>query len=111
MVNFDLPSRGQIVVQLRGQARVLVNQLAFTKADETAGGSGTIAAPMHGNLIEVFVSVGDTVEPGQDLAVMEAMKMEHRLRSQVSGEVVAIHATAGEQVASGAIVLEIAVAD
>lgn len=105
---FALPARGEAVVQLRGTAASMVNQLAFTQGDETAGGSGTVTAPMHGNLMEVFVSVGDRVEAGQDVAVMEAMKMEHRLTAQVNGEVIAVHAAPPEQVASGAVVLEIA---
>jgi geranyl-CoA carboxylase alpha subunit len=100
--------RGEVAVQVRGHAALLVNQLAFTKGDESAGGSGAVLAPMHGNLLDISVTVGDRVEAGQDVAVMEAMKMEHRLAAQVSGEVVAVHASPGEQIASGALVLEIA---
>ena len=105
---FSLPTRGEVLVQLRGVAVSMLNQLAFTRGDESAGGSGTVTAPMHGNLMEVFVSVGDVVEAGQDVAVMEAMKMEHRLTAQVSGDVVAVHVSPGEQLASGSLVLEIA---
>lgn len=104
---FALPGRGEVAVQIRGEAMVLVNQLAFTKGDESNTGSGTVTAPMHGNMMEVFVAVGDRVEIGQDLAVMEAMKMEHRLNAEVCGEVIAVHAAAGEQIAAGAVVLEI----
>ena len=107
-VRYAFPARGEVTVQLRGQATQLTNQLAFTRGDEAAAGSGTVVAPMHGNLMAVLVSQGDAVEAGQDVAVMEAMKMEHRLTAQVSGEVVAVHSSAGEQIASGAIVLEIA---
>lgn len=99
--------RGMVTVQLRGHASVLVNQLAFTKGDESEAGSGTLLAPMHGNMLEISVAVGERVEVGQTLAVMEAMKMEHRLIAQVTGEVAAIYAAVGEQVASGAIVLEV----
>jgi geranyl-CoA carboxylase alpha subunit len=106
-IHYALLGRGEVVVQWRGAAAVLTNQLAFTKGDESAGGSGTILAPMHGNLLAITVAVGDAVEVGQDVAVMEAMKMEHRLSAQVAGEVVAIHAAEGDQIATGAIVLEI----
>ena len=68
-------------------------------------------APMHGNLLAVTVAVGDRVEVGQDVAVMEAMKMEHRLSAQVAGEVSAVHVSEGDQVATGTIVLEIAAED
>ena len=106
-VHYALPARGEVTLQLRGRAVQLTNQLAFTRGDEAAVGSGMVVAPMHGNLMTVFVSQGDTVEAGQDVAVIEAMKMEHRLTAQVSGEVVAVHASAGEQIASGVTVLEI----
>jgi geranyl-CoA carboxylase alpha subunit len=94
-------------VQVGGRAALLVNRLAFTEGDRSASGSGFVLAPMHGNVLAIAVAVGDRVEPGQSLAVMEAMKMEHRLKAQVAGEVIAIHAAVGEQVAAGAIVLEI----
>ncbi len=105
---YSLPARGTVQVQLRGMVATMTNALAFTRGDEAAGGSGTIVAPMHGNLMSLLVSVGDRVEAGQDVAVMEAMKMEHRLCSPVAGEVVSVYASEGEQIASAAVVLEIA---
>ena len=107
-VNYCFLGRGEIGVQLGGKACVLTNELAFTKGDEGAEGSGTVTAPMHGNVLELMVAVGDAVEIGDDLAVMEAMKMEHRLTAAVAGEITAVHAVVGEQVAAGAVVLEIA---
>jgi geranyl-CoA carboxylase alpha subunit len=106
-IRYALPGRGEVAVQLRGSAAVLTNQLAFTKGDESIGGSGTILAPMHGNLLAIAVAVGDRVDAGQDVAVMEAMKMEHRLSAQVAGEVIAINAAVGDQIATGTVVLEI----
>jgi geranyl-CoA carboxylase alpha subunit len=106
--HYALPARGSVIVQLRGAAAEFTDQLVFTSGDQGAGGSGTITAPMHGNLMAVFVGVGDRVEVGQDVAVMEAMKMEHRLSTPVAGEVVAVYVSVGEQLATGTIVLEIA---
>jgi geranyl-CoA carboxylase alpha subunit len=106
-IHYALLGRAEVAVQLRGAAAVLTNQLAFTKGDESIGGSGTILAPMHGNLLAVTVAVGDRVEMGQHVAVMEAMKMEHRLSAQVAGEVIAVHAAEGDQIAAGSVVLEI----
>lgn len=106
-VPYCLPETGVAIVQLRGREVQLTNQLAFSRADESTGGSGLITAPMHGNLLQVLVSPGDRVEAGQDVAVMEAMKMEHRLNTPVTGEVVAVHANTGAQLATGAVVLEI----
>jgi geranyl-CoA carboxylase alpha subunit len=105
---FCFPGRGEVALQLGGRAALFTNQLAFTAADKAGAGSGTVTAPMHGNLLDMMVAVGDTVTVGEGLLVMEAMKMEHRLTAEVAGEVVAIHAAAGEQVAAGAVLLEIA---
>ena len=107
-VRYALLGRGEVAVQWRGAATVLTNRLAFTKGDESVGGSGTVLAPMHGNVVAIAVAVGDRVEPGQDVAVMEAMKMEHRLSAQVAGEVTAVHVNEGDQLATGTVVLEIA---
>ena len=106
-VGYAFTGRGEVVVQLRGEARTLTNELAFTLGDLEHGGSGTVVAPMHGNVIDVMVAVGDRVQVGQDLAVMEAMKMEHRLTAEVAGEVTAVHAAVGDQIAADSIVLEI----
>ena len=105
---YTLTRPGAVFVQLRGSTAALTNQLASTRDDQRSGGSGTITAPMHGNLMAILVALGDRVEAGQDVAVMEAMKMEHRMGTPVAGEVVAVHAAVGEQLATGAIVLEIA---
>jgi geranyl-CoA carboxylase alpha subunit len=99
--------RGAVSLQLGSVACELVNQLAFTGADQAVAGSGIVKAPMHGNVLQVLVAPGDRVSPGQELLVIEAMKMEHRLLAQVSGEVSAVHVQAGSQAASGAIVMEI----
>ena len=99
--------RGEVAVQINGVAHVLTNQLAFTRGDEAVTGSGIVSAPMHGCVQDIAVAVGDRVEAGQTLAVMEAMKMEHRLDAQVSGVVKAVHAAVGEQIAAGLVLLEI----
>ncbi|WP_445500477.1 acetyl/propionyl/methylcrotonyl-CoA carboxylase subunit alpha [Microvirga sp. G4-2] len=63
---------------------------------------GSVKAPMHGKLVAMFVQPGDTVEKGQRLAIVEAMKMEHVLVAPSDGEVVEIAAEPGAQVAEGA---------
>jgi geranyl-CoA carboxylase alpha subunit len=106
-IAYCFSGRGEITLQLGDHATVLTNLLAFTRGDEAAGGSGSVTAPMHGNVLEVMVAVGDEVSEGDGLAVMEAMKMEHRLVAEVTGRVVAVHASAGTQVAAGSVLLEI----
>ena len=56
---------------------------------------------MHGRVVALHVSVGDAVERGQRLAVVEAMKMEHVLVAATTGVVTQVTVEAGAQVALG----------
>lgn len=69
--------------------------------------SGDCVSPMPGKILELFVSVGEQVEQGQPLLVLEAMKMEHRILAPQDGEVGAIHARVGEQVEQGKSLIDI----
>jgi biotin carboxyl carrier protein len=73
-----------------------------------AGGVGTVVAPMPGKIVGVLVAVGDTVEAGQPLVVLEAMKMETTLRSEIAGTVAAVAVQAGATVDAGAVLVEVA---
>jgi geranyl-CoA carboxylase alpha subunit len=106
-VAYCFVERATVAIQWRGRSFTLVNELAFSVAERQAAGSGAVLAPMHGNLLAIRVAVGDSVSAGQELAVIEAMKMEHRLTAQIDGIVSAIHGVAGAQIAAGAVVLEI----
>lgn len=61
----------------------------------------TITAPMTGTVVAVDVTVGQQVVAGQQLLVLEAMKMEHVLRADTSGTVTALHARVGDTAAEG----------
>ena len=80
---------------------------AFIVPDPLAGGDGAAAggdavlAPMPGTVIALDVAVGDKVEAGQRLAVLEAMKMEHACLSPRSGTVASVGASVGGQVGAG----------
>lgn len=65
-----------------------------------------LICPMPGLLTQLHVGVGDTVEAGQPLAVVEAMKMENILRAEKSGIVKAVNARAGDSLAVDAVILE-----
>jgi pyruvate carboxylase subunit B len=75
----------------------------------SAGPSGPapLVAPMPGMIVRVAVQVGDTVQTGQGLVVMEAMKMENELRATAAGTVKAVLAQPGTAVEKGAILLEL----
>ena len=67
----------------------------------------TIAAPLPGKVIDIKVKVGDTVAPGQEVVVLEAMKMENSITADFGGVVKQILVAVGDNVASDAIILEI----
>ena len=68
----------------------------------TLEGPQRIDAPMPGKVTRVLVKVGDEVEEGQGLVVVEAMKMENELKSPKAGKVTELHAVEGSAVESGA---------
>ena len=72
-----------------------------------SAGNGTISAPMQGTIVKVLVAVGDTVEAGQALLVLEAMKMENHINAETSGTVKEIRVQAGDTVGTGDVLLVI----
>ncbi|MBA56017.1 MAG: 3-methylcrotonyl-CoA carboxylase [Pseudomonadales bacterium] len=68
-------------------------------------GSGSVLAPMDGNLVAIQVSPGDCVSPGDVVAVVEAMKMEHQLKASVAGTVNKVAANVGDQLKARQLIL------
>nr|WP_286207834.1 acetyl/propionyl/methylcrotonyl-CoA carboxylase subunit alpha [Hephaestia sp. MAHUQ-44] len=66
-----------------------------------------LLCPMPGLLVRLDVDAGDRVEPGQPLAVVEAMKMENILRATKAGTVRQVNAKAGDSLAVDAVILEL----
>ncbi len=64
-------------------------------------------SPVAGKVTQILLTVGDRVQEGQALLCVEAMKMEMWLSAQTAGTVSAVHAQVGEQVESGAVLVEI----
>ena len=85
------------------------NELAFPNLVDAKVSGGRVTAVMHGVLVEVFVQTGDRVDKGSRLAILEAMKMQHELLSDVAGEVITVAAPAGAQVAADDLLIEIQV--
>ncbi|MFZ9674545.1 MAG: acetyl/propionyl/methylcrotonyl-CoA carboxylase subunit alpha [Ilumatobacteraceae bacterium] len=71
-------------------------------------GSGQVAVPMQGTIVKVLVEVGQEVEAGQAVVVLEAMKMENQILAEKSGKVTEIKVKAGDTVGSGDVVVVIA---
>ena len=68
---------------------------------------GGLSAPMPGKVLSTVVSVGDDVEKGDLLVIMEAMKMEHRIFSPLSGQVTELFVQEGDQVDKDAVLVDI----
>ena len=62
---------------------------------------------MQGTIVKVLVAVGDAVEIGQAVAVLEAMKMENQIAAERSGTIKEIKVTAGQSVGAGDVIIEI----
>ena len=66
-----------------------------------------LICPMPGMLVKLHVAEGETVQPGQPLATVEAMKMENILRAEKEGVIAKINAAEGESLAVDAVILEL----
>jgi acetyl-CoA/propionyl-CoA carboxylase biotin carboxyl carrier protein len=67
----------------------------------SGGGSGQVTVPMQGTIVKVMVEVGQTVEAGQAVVVLEAMKMENQISADVSGTVAEVKVSPGDTVGGG----------
>ena len=97
----------QTLVQVRGElSKVQVQderrRIGSEVAGACAGGKRAVTASMPGVVAEVFVKVGDVVEDGQTLLILEAMKMQNPIQAEGAGTVVKIHTQVGAAVANGA---------
>lgn len=79
---------------------------AAPKAAPVAGAK-QVTAPMPGTIVSVKVNVGDKVEAGTLVAVLEAMKMENEIFAGVDGTVAGISVSAGDSVNSGDVIVSV----
>jgi biotin carboxyl carrier protein len=77
-------------------------------AKGAAAGGVTVKAPLPGSIIKINVAVGDTINPGDTLLVMEAMKMENNVMAEKGGTVKAIKVNVGDSVLQDDVLVEIA---
>lgn len=66
-----------------------------------------VTAPLPGTILKLNVAVGDVVTEGQNVLVMEAMKMENQIQSSKGGEVTAVRVNAGDSVLQDDVLIEI----
>ena len=77
------------------------------RAREKGRGDRTVMAPMPATVVTITAAPGDTVNEGDTLIVLEAMKMELPIKAPRSGRVKAVHCSKGELVQPGVDLLEI----
>jgi 3-methylcrotonyl-CoA carboxylase alpha subunit len=98
---FRDPDRARLFVAGLGR-HLEVTALDLLRRDPAEGvQSASLAAPMSGKIVRVFVKPGDVVNKGDRLLILEAMKMEHAMTAGFDAVVTALAAGEGEQVAEG----------
>ena len=84
---------------------------SMTVAMAGAAGPKPVKAPMPGLVVRVDVEVGDAVQPGQGLVIVEAMKMENELKAEAEGVVSKIHVASGDTVDKDQVLIDFEVPD
>jgi len=107
------PAEGDTYEVLVNGKRIMVrvesgdrrNAPGLAKKDPAA--AGDLRAPMPGLVVNISVQVGDTVEKGQVLVVLESMKMQMQMRSSVRGKVSYVAVQPAAQVEKGALLVKV----
>jgi acetyl-CoA/propionyl-CoA carboxylase, biotin carboxylase, biotin carboxyl carrier protein len=99
-VKLWVPDLGTVAIPRPGAARP--KRSASSAA--AGSGSGEVTIPMQGTIVKVLVAVGDKVEVGQTICLLEAMKMENAVAAEKSGVVKEVRVSAGDSVGAGDIV-------
>ncbi len=84
-----------------------LNQSSHTKSKSQTKSADKILAPMPGKMTKVFIKEGQTVKKGDPLIVMEAMKMEYTLKSDVEATVQKVSVNVGDQVVLGHLLVQL----
>ena len=88
----------EAVSEVAGSIAAPVAAPAPAAAPAPVTGGQTIDAPIAGKVLKINVKVGDTVKKGQNVAVIEAMKLENEIPSSIEGTVKEIRVSVGAQV-------------
>ncbi|MFH1976747.1 MAG: biotin/lipoyl-containing protein [Pseudomonadota bacterium] len=111
--NYDNSIGGIVTAPVQTSVQAPVNPPVSTKPDVPAqaarttapAGAGSIVAPIPGLILDIMVKVGDSVEAGDTVVIMEAMKMENNLVTNTTGTVREINVQKGAQVNTGDLIM------
>lgn len=93
-----------VVVGTNRYAVTLADPKRLRGAESTgahAGGAATVVAPMPGKVVRVLVEVGDQIEAGAGIVVVEAMKMQNEMKSPKAGTIASLKVEVGATVNAG----------
>ena len=85
----------------------LPSQPSTPASRPTAAGTGQVTAPMPGDIVQISVKIGDPVSIGQEVCVLEAMKMKNVLRASTPGVVKSIEVSSGQSVKYGDVLVRL----
>lgn len=92
-------------VDLVDDIHLRLRELGWDESSESK--AGQIAAQIPGLVTKIFHGIGDEVEKGEPLFLMEAMKMENEIKAPIAGTIQQIHVEAGNTVEKGTVIIEI----
>ncbi len=95
---------GDNAMELKLQQVREIEHIALEESDDggkAEGSSGAVLSPMPGKIMSVKVKAGDAVAANQVVCVLEAMKMENEVQTEVAGKVKEVRVKAGETVEGG----------
>lgn len=103
----NAPAPAPAPTQVQAPATAPAAPAPAVKAAPAAGGK-KVTSPLPGVIITVKVNVGDSIKAGQEVAVLEAMKMENSIEAEQDGTVTAVHVAKGDSVLEGEAIVTIA---
>jgi geranyl-CoA carboxylase alpha subunit len=101
----------KVYLRIGYQDYIFDDKTHVAKSTEDGPGSGLVKASMDGAIVSVMAEVGQQVTRGQTLVILEAMKMEHPLKSDVDGTIKEVRVSQGDQVKLRQLLVEVAADD
>lgn len=108
MHEVEVEEVGGSVVNTQVLQAPVAPQVEAAPKQAVVAGAGSVVAPLQGTIQTVKVNVGDKINAGDVVAIIEAMKMENEVPATVSGTVKAVHVQKGAKVSAGDVILDIA---
>jgi biotin carboxyl carrier protein len=104
--SIEFSINGQFVTAtVHDEHALMLRSMGFKTASDHV--QGQLRAPMPGKIVTVSVAIGDMVDHGQPVVILEAMKMENELKAPVGGRISKVSAVVGSSVEKNELLIEI----